>query len=52
MSVLKDTEVFVDCPGRSHSAFCNINIDMLLTSVSISTASGAMCQKKIRTIMF
>ena len=24
MSSLKDTEVFVDCPGRSHSAFCNI----------------------------
>ena len=24
ISVLKDTEVFVDCPGRSHSAFCNI----------------------------
>ena len=22
MSVLKDTEVFVDCPERSHSALC------------------------------
>ena len=24
MSVLKDTEVLVDCPERSHSALCNI----------------------------
>ena len=36
----------ITCLCYLNNSIFSSNIDMLLTSVSISTASGAMCEKK------
>ena len=42
----------ITCLCYLNNSIFSSNIDMLLTSVSISTASGAMCEKKKRTLIW
>ena len=42
----------ITCLCYLNNSIFSSNIDFLLTSVSVSTASGAMCQKKIKNCIW
>ena len=51
MNVNTTLTLNITCLCYLNNSIFSSNIDMLLTSVSISTTSGAICQKKLRTII-